>query len=72
VLALVLCFLIARPFVSSLAWATALAVVAWPLHRRLAQRIRWPTAAAALSVVRSLCCWSCRPGCSSLVSSTRR
>jgi predicted PurR-regulated permease PerM len=51
VLALVLCFLIVRPFVSSLAWAAALAVLAWPLHRRLAQRIRWPTAAAALSVV---------------------
>lgn len=51
VLALVLCFLIARPFVSSLAWATALAVVAWPLHRRLARRVPWPAAAAALSVV---------------------
>lgn len=51
VLALVLCFLIVRPFVSSLAWATALAVVAWPLHRRVAQRIPWPTPAAALSVV---------------------
>jgi len=51
VLALVLCFLIVRPFVSSLAWAAALAVIAWPLHRRLARRIRWPTVAAALSVV---------------------
>jgi len=51
VLALVLCFLIVRPFVSSLAWATALAVVAWPLHRRVAQRVPWPAAAAALSVV---------------------
>jgi predicted PurR-regulated permease PerM len=51
VLALVLCFLIVRPFVSSLAWAAALAVLAWPLHRRLAQRIRRPTVAAALSVV---------------------
>jgi predicted PurR-regulated permease PerM len=51
VLALVLCFLIVRPFVSSLAWAIALAVVAWPLHRRVARRIPWPTPAAALSVV---------------------
>jgi predicted PurR-regulated permease PerM len=49
-LALVLCFLIVRPFVSSLAWAAALAVVAWPLHRRIAQRVRWPAAAAALSL----------------------
>jgi predicted PurR-regulated permease PerM len=51
VLALVLCFLIARPFVSSLAWATALAVVGWPLHRRIARQVPWPTAAVALSVV---------------------
>ena len=48
--ALVLCFLIARPFVGSLAWALALAVVGWPMHRRIAARIPWPTAAAALSV----------------------
>lgn len=51
VLALVLCYLIARPFVSSLAWATALAVIGWPLHRQIARRIRWPTPAAATSVV---------------------
>lgn len=50
VLALVLCYLIARPFVTSLAWATAFAVIGWPLHRRIARRIPWPTAAASLSV----------------------
>jgi predicted PurR-regulated permease PerM len=50
VLALLLCYLIARPFVSSLAWATALAVVGWPLHRRIARRVPWPSASAALSV----------------------
>lgn len=50
VLALVLCYLIARPFVTSLAWATAFAVIGWPLHRRIAARIPWPTAAASLSV----------------------
>jgi len=49
-LALVLCYLIARPFVTSLAWATALAVVSAPLHRRVARRITWPSAAAAVSV----------------------
>ncbi|MBL8348412.1 MAG: AI-2E family transporter [Rubrivivax sp.] len=48
--ALVLCFLIARPFVGALAWAMALAVVGWPMHRRIAARIASPTAAAALSV----------------------
>ena len=51
VLALILCYLIARPFVTSLAWATALAVIGWPLHRRIARQIRWPTAAAAFSVI---------------------
>lgn len=50
VVALLLCYLIARPFVSSLAWATALAVVGWPLHRRIARRVPWPSASAALSV----------------------
>lgn len=50
VLALVLCYLIARPFVTSLAWATALAVIGWPLHRWIARRIPWPTASASLSV----------------------
>ncbi len=48
-LALYLCWLIARPFVASLAWASALAVVAWPLHRRLARPLRRPSVAALLS-----------------------
>ncbi|MCW5636941.1 MAG: AI-2E family transporter [Rubrivivax sp.] len=48
--ALALCFLIARPFVTSLAWAMALAVVGWPLHRRIAARLRWPALAAACSL----------------------
>jgi predicted PurR-regulated permease PerM len=48
-LALWLCWLIARPFVASLTWATALAVVAWPLHRRLARPLRRPGIAALLS-----------------------
>ena len=49
VLALVLCYLIARPFVSSLAWATALAVVATPLQRRIAMRVGSASLAAALT-----------------------
>jgi predicted PurR-regulated permease PerM len=48
-LALFLCWLMARPFVTSLAWATALAVAAWPLHRRLAARVRPKSVAALLS-----------------------
>jgi predicted PurR-regulated permease PerM len=50
VLILLLCFLIARPFITSLAWATALAVIGWPLHRWIIQRIPWPNASASLSV----------------------
>lgn len=48
-LSLYLCWLIARPFVASLAWASALAVVAWPLHRRIARRLGRPGPAALLS-----------------------
>jgi len=48
-LALYLCWLMARPFVASLAWATALAVVAWPMHRRFARQLRAPSVAAAVS-----------------------
>ena len=48
-LALYLCWLIARPFFASLAWASALSVVAWPLHRRLARPLRRPGLAALLS-----------------------
>jgi magnesium-transporting ATPase (P-type)/predicted PurR-regulated permease PerM len=51
VLALFLCYLIARPFVSSLAWATALAVVGGPLHRQVTKWIRSPSLAAGCSVV---------------------
>ena len=48
-LALWLCWLVARPFVASLTWATALAVVAWPLQRRFVRYIRRPGLAALLS-----------------------
>ena len=50
VVALVVCYFIARPFVTSIAWATALAVVWTPLHRRLERRVRWKGLAAACSV----------------------
>ncbi|HYF58595.1 MAG TPA: AI-2E family transporter [Burkholderiaceae bacterium] len=48
-LVLYLCWLIARPFVASLTWATALAVIAWPLHKRFARWLRRPGMAAVLS-----------------------
>lgn len=47
----VLCALVAAPFVSALTWAFALAVVADPLHRALLRRLRFPNIAAAVSVL---------------------
>ena len=38
-----------RPFLFSIAWAAVLAVIAWPMHRRISQRVRRPSVAAALS-----------------------
>jgi predicted PurR-regulated permease PerM len=48
--ALVLCYLIARPFVTSLAWATALAVLGAPIQRRLSRSIRSPTLSTTCTV----------------------
>jgi predicted PurR-regulated permease PerM len=46
-----LCYLITRPFLSALAWALALAIIAHPLQDWIAQRLRHPNLAAALVVV---------------------
>jgi predicted PurR-regulated permease PerM len=48
---LYLCFLIIKPFLPAVAWATALAVVGYPIHRRLAARVKRPGLAAGISVV---------------------
>jgi predicted PurR-regulated permease PerM len=50
-IALFLCYLIVRPFLSELAWALALAVIAHPLHDWIARRISYPNAAAFLTVL---------------------
>jgi predicted PurR-regulated permease PerM len=50
-LALYLCFLIFRPFFSSLAWALALAVIAHPLHRAICRKIKSDDLAAALTLI---------------------
>jgi len=47
----VLCALIAAPFLSALTWAFALAVLALPLHHRLERKVGRPGVAALLSVV---------------------
>lgn len=46
-----LCAIIVSPFVPGLVWALSLAVVALPVHRRVAQWIRMPTLAAAVSTL---------------------
>lgn len=48
--ALYLCCVLARPFLASITWSLALAVVAHPWHARLERRLP-PAAAAGLSVV---------------------
>ncbi|HMF79449.1 MAG TPA: AI-2E family transporter [Bryobacteraceae bacterium] len=49
-LALFLCWLLAKPFLTAIAWALALAVVAYPLHRRFELFLR-PNLAALLSLL---------------------
>lgn len=50
-IALYLCYRMAVPFLSSLAWALALSVMALPLQRRLEGRFRSPNLVSALSVL---------------------
>jgi predicted PurR-regulated permease PerM len=51
IIALYLCWQIVQPFINVLLWAAVLAVVFYPLHRRLLTRVGKPTLAAALSTV---------------------
>ena len=46
-----LCWQLIKPFVPSITWALVLAVLAYPLHERIRQRIKWQSVAAGLSVV---------------------
>ena len=46
-----LCYRLASPFLPALTWAIALAVVARPMHERIARRLDHTTIAAVLSVV---------------------
>jgi len=50
-LAVALCALLALPFLPALAWALALAVVAYPVHRWLAARLPGPDLAAGVSLL---------------------
>jgi predicted PurR-regulated permease PerM len=50
-LALYLCWLMMRPFISVLAWAVVLVIVFYPVHQRLQTRLRRPGLSALLSCV---------------------
>lgn len=49
VLGLYLCWLMIEPFADVLIWATVLAILAWPVHRRLLARLGRPALAAVLA-----------------------
>jgi predicted PurR-regulated permease PerM len=49
VIALYLCWLMLQPFVNIILWAAVLAVVFYPLHRRIHERVGSASGAAALS-----------------------
>lgn len=48
-IALYLCWLMLRPFVTVIAWATVLVIVFYPVHKRLVKRIKRPSLAALIS-----------------------
>lgn len=48
---LYLCWRMVQPFLGVIAWATVLVILFYPVHRRLAQRIRRPALAALVSCV---------------------
>jgi predicted PurR-regulated permease PerM len=49
VIALYLCWLLVQPFATVILWATVLAVVFYPMHRRIRLRVGSPSGAAILS-----------------------
>jgi predicted PurR-regulated permease PerM len=51
VILIVLCLLLAYPFLPALTWGIALAIVAWPLHGWVTRRIPNANAAATISIV---------------------
>jgi predicted PurR-regulated permease PerM len=46
---LYLCWRLVQPFLGVIAWATVLVIIFYPVHKRLAQRIRRPSLSALLS-----------------------
>jgi predicted PurR-regulated permease PerM len=50
-LALYLCWLMLQPFINVVLWAAVLAVVFYPMHRRIQSRVPSPAGAAAISTL---------------------
>ena len=48
-ISLYLCWRMVQPFLGVIAWATVLVIIFYPVHKRLAQRIRRPSLAALVS-----------------------
>ena len=47
---LIVCYLVAAPFLPALIWALTAAVLAMPLHRRLEKKVKHPNLAAGVSL----------------------
>ena len=50
-IALYVCWLMVQPFTNVILWAAVLAIVFYPMHRRIRARVANPSAAAILSMV---------------------
>ena len=48
-MSIALCVALALPVLPAITWAVALAILAWPMHRRIARRVARPGLAAAIS-----------------------
>src|SRR3954451_8632262 len=44
-----LCILLAVPFLPAITWGVALAILAWPMHRRIGRHVAQPGLAAGIS-----------------------
>ncbi|KAB2955281.1 MAG: AI-2E family transporter [Rhizobiaceae bacterium] len=51
VLGLYACYLLALPFLGPLTWAVVLSILIVPVHRRLEDRLRYPSVAAMISTI---------------------
>lgn len=51
IIALYVCWLMVQPFANVILWATVLAVVFYPMHKRIRSRFKSPTGAAAASTL---------------------